>query len=416
MKDAYSFHTTDESLDEAYQDMNRAYRRIFEACHLDYTVVEADSGDIGGSASNEFMVVAESGEDAVVRSSGGDYAANVEKATAGPLEAPPAEEQAALAEVPTPGATTIEEVAAMLEVEPARMVKTLLYESDDEVVAVVVRGDREVNEIKLLNLLGANAVVLAGEDVVTAKTGAPVGFAGPIGLPEDLRLIADESVRGLTNFVCGANKADAHYTGANWGRDADPSEWADLLLVKGGDPSPVGDGELEEFRGIEVGHIFKLGCKYSEAMSCTYTDEQGQDHPMVMGCYGLGIGRTVAAAVEQNHDADGIIWPRPLAPFEVLLIALNTNDEEVARAAEGIYEQLRERGVEVLFDDRNERPGVKFKDADLIGVPVRLVVGARSLAEGQVEASLRADREKTMVAVADAAATAVSMLEGLSAG
>jgi prolyl-tRNA synthetase len=412
MKDAYSFHPDGESLDRTYDEMNRCYRRIFEACHLAYTVVEADTGTIGGSVSHEFMVLAATGESEVVRCPADGYAANVEKAAAGALPAPPAEPPAALTLVPTPGRTAVAQVASLLGVPASRVVKTLVYETDQGVVAVAIRGDREVNEVKLGNLLDAEWLALAGEEAVRRATGSPVGFAGPVGLPAGTRLIADESVRPLANFVCGANRADAHFTGANWGRDAEPAEWAELLRVEGGDPSPWGGGPLVLSRGIEVGHIFKLGTRYSEPMGCTFTDEQGGDHPMVMGCYGLGIGRTVAAAIEQNHDADGIIWPRPLAPFEVLLVALNPDDAEVVRVADALYAELAARGLEVLYDDRNERPGVKFKDADLIGLPVRAVVGAKSLAQGKVEVSLRRDRERILVAPAEAAAKLAELLAG----
>jgi prolyl-tRNA synthetase len=398
MKDAYSFHADADSLDETYRDMAAAYCRIFEACHLDYTMVEADTGAIGGSDSHEFMVLADTGESVVVRNVEDGYAANVEKAEIGALPAPPAEEPQQLQEVATPGAKTVEEVAALLGVGSDRVVKTLLYETDNGTVAVAIRGDREVNEIKLGNLLDAQVLVLASEEAVRAATGAPVGFAGPVGLAESVRLIADSSVRGLSNFVCGANKADAHFTGASWERDATPGEWADLLLAAEGDPSPRGGGALTASRGIEVGHIFKLGTKYSEAMGCNFNTETGEEQSMIMGCYGLGIGRTVAAAIEQNHDEDGIIWPLPLAPFQVLLVALNVQDETVTAAADALYEQLQAAGVEVFYDDRNERPGVKFKDADLIGIPIRVVVGAKSLAEGQIELSTRRTREREMVA------------------
>jgi prolyl-tRNA synthetase len=411
MKDAYSFHASPESLDVTYQAIRQAYCRIFESCQLDYTVVEADTGAIGGSASHEFMVVAATGESAVVRCPSCGYAANVEKAETRPAEATTAAAHPPqpLAEVATPGKHTVEEVARFLKVSPKRVVKTLIYETEKGLVAAVVRGDREINEVKLTNHLDVQHLSLAGEEKVRQATGAPVGFAGPVGLA-GVRLVADETVRGLTNFVCGANKGDAHLTGVNWGRDAEPSEWADLLLVTGGDPCPRCDGRLELFRGIEVGHIFKLGTKYSKSMACNFTDEEGAEHPMIMGCYGLGIGRTVAAAIEQNHDADGIIWPRPLAPFEVLLAALNPDDDEVARTAERLYGELLERGVEVLFDDRDERPGVKFKDADLIGVPVRLVVGAKSLADGKVEVSLRRDRQKHLLPTAEAVSKVLELL------
>jgi prolyl-tRNA synthetase len=409
MKDAYSFHASAESLDEAYEAMRRAYSRIFEACKLDFSAVEADTGTIGGSASHEFMVVADTGESAVVRCPQCGYAANTEKAQTRREPAGEPHPPQDLQEVPTPGKKAVEEVARFLKMAPKRIVKTLIYETEKGLVAALIRGDREVNEVKLMNHLDVERLELANEEKVREATGAPVGFAGPVGLK--IRIVADEGVRELSNFACGANKEDAHYTGVNWGRDVDLSEFADLLLVAGGDPCPRCDGKLEAFRGIEVGHIFKLGTKYSEAMACNYTDEAGAERPMIMGCYGLGIGRTVAAAIEQNHDKDGIIWPRPLAPFEVLLAGLNPDDEEVKRVAEQLYGQLREKGVEVFYDDRDERPGVKFKDADLIGLPVRLVVGAKSLADGKVEISLRRDREKQMVPVAEAVSKVLELME-----
>jgi len=410
MKDAYSFDANFEGLDASYEAMRSAYCRIFDACDLDYSAVEADTGTIGGSASHEFMVVAGSGESAVVRCPSCGYAANVEKAETrreGPGEPHPPQD---LQEVATPDKKSVEDVARFLKISPKRIVKTLIYETDKGLVAALIRGDREVNDVKLMNHLDVERLELAGEEKVREATGAPVGFAGPVGL-QGIRLVADESVRHLTNFACGANKEDAHYTGVNWGRDVELSEFADFLRVAGGDPCPRCDGTLEAFRGIEVGHIFKLGDKYSKSMGCNYTDESGAEHPMIMGCYGLGIGRTVAAAIEQNHDQDGIVWPRPLAPFEVLLAGLNPDDEEVRRVAEELYGQLLEKGVEVFYDDRDERPGVKFKDADLIGLPVRLVVGAKSLKDGQVEVSLRRDRAKHLVPVAEAVSKVLELLE-----
>jgi len=292
----------------------------------------------------------------------------------------------------------MEEVAKFLAVETRQMVKTLIYNSEkEELVAVVIRGDREVNEIKLTNHLGVLHLRLASDQEVERATGAPVGFAGPAGLAPGVRLLADPTARTLENFVCGANAADAHFTGVNWGRDAEPSEWVDLVLADEGDPCPRCQGTLELSRGIEVGHIFKLGTKYSQAMGCNFLDETGADKPMTMGCYGLGIGRTLAAAVEQNNDQDGIIWPRPLAPFEVLLLGLNTQDREVVAAADALYQELVDGGIDVFYDDRPERPGVKFKDADLVGIPLRVVMGKRGLAEGKVEMSTRRDKEKHMV-------------------
>ena len=401
MKDAYSFHAEDSSLDEAYDDMRDAYCRIFEACGLDYTVVEADSGAIGGSSSHEFMVVAMTGESAIVRCRECGYSANTEKATTGAIPAAPADEPGDLEKVHTPGKTTVEEVAEFLGVPVTAMLKTLIYDNErDELVAVAIRGDRDVNEIKLANLLGVDHLVLASEERVREATGAPVGFAGPVGLADGVRLLADETTRDLPAFATGACEEDQHYRHVQWGRDADP-EWVDVLLAEEGDPCPRCDGTLEGYRGIEVGHIFKLGTKYSEKMGCTFLDADGKANPMTMGCYGLGIGRTVAAAIEQNHDPDGIVWPRPLAPFEVLLIALNPQDEEVCAVADRLYDTFREAGLDVLYDDRSERPGVKFKDADLVGVPVRVVVGKKGLADGKLELSLRRDRERRRVAEAD---------------
>ena len=413
MKDAYSFDVDDAALEVSYEAMRSAYCKIFEACGLDYSTVEADTGTIGGSASHEFMVVAETGESAVVRCPECGYAANVEKAEVGELATPVASAAEELRREDTPGQTTVAEVAGFLEVEPSRVVKTLLYQTDTGPVAALIRGDRELNEIKLNNVVGAAELRLAREDEVEALTGAPVGFAGPVGLSGEVRLIADETLRPLTNFICGANAADAHHTGVNWERDLpDLAEWEDLLLAGAGDPCPRCDGTLELYRGIEVGHIFKLGPKYSEVMNCTYTAEAGDLKPMVMGCYGLGIGRTVAAAIEQNHDDDGIIWPLPLAPHEVVLLSLDPSDPEVAQVADGIYDRLREKGIDVIYDDRDGRPGVKFKDADLIGFPVRVVVGKRSLGEDKVEISTRREREKMMVPTANAVEKTLELLLG----
>jgi prolyl-tRNA synthetase len=423
MKDAYSFHADLASLEEAYRAMYDAYCRIFEACDLRYAVVEADSGAIGGATSHEFIVVAETGESEVVRCPNGDYGANVEKAVTRLVSGSgdPADGAADMEEVATPGASTVEEVTELLGIGPERIVKTLLYETigraaDGEAVAglaaAAVRGDRAVNEVKLAKVLDVEHLTLASEEAVRRVTGAPVGFAGPVGLGDGIRLVADETVRGMRDFVCGANRADAHLRGVNWGRDAEPTEWADILLVRGGDPCPRDGGTLEQSRGIEVGHIFQLGDIYSEAMGCLFLDETGTSHAMLMGCYGLGIGRTVAAAIEQGHDDDGIVWPRPLAPFEVLLIALNPDDESVAQAGDRLYGELVGKGVDVLYDDRDERPGVKFKDADLIGVPLRIVVGARSLTEGSVELSLRSERrERVLCPVGEAVSRGLEMLD-----
>jgi len=415
MKDAYSFHATDESLDHGYEAMREAYCRIFEGCGLDYTMVEADTGTIGGSSSHEFMVTATTGESAVVHCPACGYGANQEKASRGPWLAE-SDPLLPLGRRETPGKTSIEEVSAFLDVAPKQCVKTLIYESDTgELVAVAIRGDREVNEVKLANALPeALHLRLAPEARVREATGAPVGFAGPVGLRQPIRLLADESVRGLRNFVCGANEADVHLVDVNWERDApDLADWVDLVLVLEGDPCPRCGEPLAMSRGIEVGHIFKLGTKYSSAMQCTFSDESGALQPMTMGCYGLGIGRTVAAAIEQNHDADGIVWPLPLAPFDVLILALTPNDPASLAAAEALAAEIEGHGYDVLLDDRDERPGVKFKDADLVGIPVRAVVGGKSFAAGEVELSLRRDREKLRVPIGEGAAKLLELAASL---
>jgi len=405
MKDAYTFHTDEDSLRESYDDISQAYRRILSSCGLSYSIVDADSGAIGGSLSHEFMVLAETGESVIASCEECGYAANVEKAESRPPVPPSGSvDEEPLEQVSTPGAHTVEDVSRFLETSPENVVKTLLYQSDKGLVAVAIRGDREVSEIKLQNHLGAQFVKLAPAAAVTAATSAPPGFAGPVGLSEEVPLLGDLSVRELHNFVCGANADEAHYTGANWGRDAEPQQWLDLRAVQQGDECRECGEPLRLSRGIEVGHTFQLGTEYSEPLGCTFLDQNGSSRPMVMGCYGLGVSRTMAAAIEQNHDDDGIIWPLPLAPFQVLLLGLNTKDDTVREACEQIYRELQEAGVEVLYDDRDERPGVKFKDADLIGVPLRIVVGARSLAEGNVEFSLRRDREKHAVPRAETVA------------
>ena len=316
--------------------------------------------------------------------------------------------------MPTPDQKTIEEVTGFLGLPKEKLVKTLVYNTEKGLVVALVRGDREINEVKLQNALpGSDHLELASEERILRELGIPTGFVGPVGLGDEVLLLADPSVQALSNFGCGANEVDHHLVNVNWGRDAKLAEFTDLVLVVEGDPCPRCGAALGLSRGIEVGHIFKLGTKYSVAMKCEFTDESGANQPMIMGCYGLGIGRTVAAAIEQEHDADGIVWPLPLAPFSVLVLALTPNDPAAMAAAEALVAELEGRGIDVLFDDRDERPGVKFKDADLIGVPVRAVVGGKSFAAGQVEISLRRDRVKTLVPVADALATLLEQIDSL---
>ena len=400
MKDAYSFHMDEASLDQTYRTMYDTYSRIFDRIGLEYRPVMADTGSIGGSESHEFHVLAESGEDAIAFSTGGPFAANVEKAEA---IAPPAAADAplALAEVATPGQHTIAELADFLSVAPSSTLKTLIVHgaeaassSHPPLVAIALRGDHQLNAIKAEDHpLVAAPLTMASDADIMAATGCKPGSLGPIGLT--IPLLVDRAAAAMANFVCGANKEAVHLLNANWSRDCGPFEVADLRNVVDGDPSPDGQGQIQIRRGIEVGHIFKLGTKYSEAMRATVLDENGKDRTMVMGCYGIGVSRIVAAAIEQNHDEQGIIWPQAIAPFSVAIIPLNAHKSEPVReAAEALYAALQQAGVDVLLDDRNERPGVKFADMELIGVPHQVIIGERSLNEGKVEYKHRHSGEK----------------------
>ncbi len=416
MKDAYSFHADAADLDVAYRAMEAAYRRIFERCGLDYTTVEADTGNIGGSESHEFMVLAQTGEDAIMSCACG-YGANVEKAATGevaPAPPWPGEVPASPEPVDTPDQRAVEEVAAFLDLHPAHFIKTMIFETDREFVAVLIRGDREINEVKLKNALDCTHLQLASPEKIEEVTGGPHGFSGPVGL-SGLRIVADPTVMALGVAATGANAADTHLVGVVPGRDFEPDLVADVNLAAAGDPCPRCGEPLEERRGIEVGHIFKLGTKYSVPMRCTFLDAEGNEQPCIMGCYGLGVGRTVAAAVEQNHDEKGIVWPLPLAPYEVVLVMLNADKPQVVEAAGALYERFRNAGIDVLFDDRPERPGVKFNDMDLIGFPVRVVVGQRGLASGEIELSLRRDGERRSAPLEGAVDAVRSLLEELRA-
>ena len=394
MKDAYSFHTSAESLDEAYRAMGDAYTRIFRRCGLEHVAVDADTGNIGGSASHEFMVLATAGEDAVVSCPSCGYGANMEKAVSKLAAANTDAEMQPLAPVDTPGTQSIADVAKFLKLPESRLVKTLVYDTPAGPVMVLVRGDRQANEIKIRNFLGVDALGMLDDRQFQNVVGGPPGYCGPVGAKQ-MRVVADNSLRGTKNWIVGANQPDKHLTNANPGRDFDLSEFGDFTLVEAGDPCATCGTPLQVHRGIEVGHIFKLGTKYSVKMNCTYIDEGGNRQPMIMGCYGLGIGRTVAAAIEHSYDNDGLIWPVPIAPFEVVITAAG-REEQVLKTAEDVYQRLLAAGVDVIFDDRDERPGVKFKDADLIGFPVRIVVGSKSLANGQLEWSLRKDKERRL--------------------
>ena len=412
MKDAYSFDATFEAARVSYDKMHEAYRRIFTRCGLDFRVVEADSGNIGGSVSQEFQVLADTGEDSIVSCDSCTYAANVEKAELRVEASAEGAEALPLEAIATPAKRTIEEVTAFLGLPPERFAKTLLFEADGSVVAVMVRGDHEVNEVKLKGLLGAADIAMAGEEAVRAATSAPVGFAGPVGLAKGVRIFADHSLEGQANLVVGGNAADTHYLNANPGRDFQVQQYADLRLAGKGDRCPrCESGTFRFFRGIEVGHIFLLGTKYSEPMRCTFLDDAGQEQTAVMGCYGIGVTRTLAAAIEQNHDASGICWPLAIAPFQVALLALNVDDPDVRATSDGLYEALLKAGIEVVYDDRDERPGSKFKDADLIGTPIHLVVGKKSLKQGAVELKTRAGGERTLVPVDEALVRVQAIIE-----
>jgi len=392
MKDAYSFHLDDASLEEGYQAMYRAYTRIFERMQLKFRAVRADTGSIGGSASQEFHVLADSGEDAIAFSDCDDYAANLEMAEALAPAEPRGPATAAMQKVATPNVRTIEDLTRFLGVDADKCLKTLLVEgTEGTAVAMVVRGDHELNAVKAQKLPGvAVPLRMATADLVSTAAGCEPGFIGPVGLK--CRIYVDRAAAQASDFVCGANERDAHLTGVNWARDLPEAEVVDIRNVVAGDPSPTGNGRLRIARGIEVGHIFQLGRKYSQAMNATVLDEQGKSAVMAMGCYGIGVTRVVAAAIEQNHDERGIIWPEPIAPFDVSLIPINMQkSQRVQQAAESLYVELAAAGFEVLFDDRDARPGVKFADDELLGTPHRIVVGDKGLERGVLEYKRRRD-------------------------
>lgn len=389
MKDAYTFDVDDEAANVSYMKMYEAYRRIFTRLGLEFRAVQADSGTIGGSFSHEFMVLAQTGEDTIVVCKECDYAANLEKATVGAVEVEPKDSPLEMEKIETPGKRKVKAVCEFLAIEPNELVKTLVYKADDEPVAVLVRGDHEVEEVKLKNLLGAAEVEIADDKEVYDATGVPTGYLGPVGIT--IRTFADQSVAAMENFYVGANEKNYHLKNVNYGRDFQVETVADLRQITTTDPCPECGGRLEMTEGIEVGHIFKLGTGYSESMKATFQDQDGQEKHFVMGCYGIGVSRVVAAAIEQNHDENGIIFPVPIAPYSVIILNLGISDEEINSAAEKLYSEMQVAGIEVLLDDREERPGFKFKDADLLGVPYRVTVGKSYLKNGKVEIRKRRD-------------------------
>ena len=416
MKDAYSFHLDEACLGRTYARMYEAYARVCSRLGLAFRAVEADTGSIGGSLSHEFHVLADSGEDAIAFSDGSDYAANIELA---PAQPPPGQRPAPgrdMENIATPKVRTIAELTAFLGVQSAQCLKTLIVLGEDGgAVALVIRGDHELNAVKAEKLPGVAAPLrMAGADLVQSAAGCEPGFVGPVGL--ELKIYADHAALAAADFVCGANAADAHLLGVNWARDLPEAQAADLRNVQPGDPSPDGKGVLNIARGIEVGHIFQLGRKYSEAMGALVLDADGREQSMVMGCYGIGVTRLVAAAIEQNFDAQGIIWPEPIAPFQVALVPMNLQKSEAVRAAvEPLYEALLAAGIEVLLDDRDVRPGVKFADIELLGIPHRVVIGERGLAEGQLEYRARRAMDNEPLPLAGAAQVlAARVREGIA--
>ncbi|MEW4488056.1 proline--tRNA ligase [Thalassoglobus sp. JC818] len=410
MKDAYSFATTVEQLNESYQKMYDAYCRIYARCGLEFIPVEAESGPIGGDASHEFMIPAENGEDRIVRCTSCGYAANLERADTGrqPQKPTPDENKPAPQTVDTPGLGSIEAVASFLKIQPSEMIKTLIYVADEKPVAVLLRGDHEANDGKIRRALGAKSLEMADNATIEKSTNAPVGFAGPVDIK--ITTLVDHDVALMPVAVVGANAADKHTTGVIPGRDFSFDTSFDLRNAEADDPCPKCESHLEFVHGIEVGHVFKLGTKYSESLDAEFLDEKEQRHPLIMGCYGIGVNRIVAGLAETCHDENGLIWPVSIAPYEVELIPLNVSDPEVMKHAEEIYTELQNAGIDVLMDDRDARPGFKFKDADLIGIPLRLIVGGKGLKEGIAEIKWRTGGEAEKIPLNEAANNAINKI------
>ena len=397
MKDAYSFHSSAESLDETYNDMYQAYTNVFTRCGLNFRPVIADSGAMGGKDTHEFMALSDVGEDTIAYSDQSSYAANIEMAEVKETDAGEQAEMKELQEVHTPSVKTIEEVAAFLGISPSDCIKSMLMKADGRFVLVLTRGDHEVNDVKVKNLLQAEIIEFASAEEVAEITGTEPGFVGPVGLDREIEIFADFAVKAMANAAAGANKTDYHYQNVNISRDAHNVTFADLRFIQEGDPSPDGKGTIRFAKGIEVGQVFKLGTRYSEAMDATYLDENGRAQPMLMGCYGIGISRTLSAIVEQHHDDKGLIWPLEVTPYDLHILALNMKNDAQVQLAEKLYEDFKANGYDVLFDDRAERAGVKFADSDLIGLPIRITVGKRA-DEGVVEVKIRKTGESFEVA------------------
>ncbi len=413
MKDAYSFDIDKKSAQKSFNLMFEAYNDIFKRCGLEFRAVDASTGEIGGEMSREFQVLASTGEDIILSCDTCSYAVNREKAvskreiTTGnralfkPMEI-----------VETPGAKTIQDVSNFLNIPPDRFLKCLVYEADSDLVLALIAGNKDVNESKLQSVLNAASLKLASEETAQERISAEFGSIGPVGLPSEIKIITDISVSSRMNWMAGANAAGRHYRNVNPGRDFEVTNYHDIVFASAGERcSECGQGSLEENRGIEVGHIFYLGTKYSRAMDCCFLDKEGNSQPVEMGCYGIGVGRTMAAAIEQNHDENGIIWPVPIAPWEVIIIPLQINNHSVVSNAEKIYSELSEAGLDVILDDRDERPGFKFKDADLIGYPVQIILGTRSVADGNAEVKFRASGKKVQISLREVSSHTASWIK-----
>jgi prolyl-tRNA synthetase len=412
MKDAYSFDKDQNGLDESYRIMFDTYKRIFSRCGLDTIAVEADSGFMGGSESAEFMVLSDSGEDIVVACEGCDYKTSLAKAPCAPLddEKLKAESRKPKAEVDTPNISTIDKVSEFLKCAPRDMIKTLIYIADKKPTAVLVRGDYDVNEAKLALALKARELFLADEDTIIKVTGAPMGFSGPCGL-KNISIIADRSIKTISSGVTGANKKDKHLINVVLGRDFSVHETADIRYITTEDPCPKCKGKIALKRAIEIGHVFKLGTKYSDSMRARFLDADGKEKPLIMGCYGIGINRIMAAAIEQGNDKDGIMWPVSIAPYNAIIISLNMNDKDVVLASEGIYQKFQKAGIEVLLDDRDISPGIKFKDADLIGIPFQVIMGSKGLAKSSIEIKIRKTGERINIPIDDVSSKICELLK-----
>ncbi|WP_243386897.1 proline--tRNA ligase [Bacillus kexueae] len=409
MKDAYSFHSSKESLDEMYEKISTAYRNIFTRCGLNFRAVIADSGAMGGKDTHEFMVLSDIGEDTIAYSDSSDFAANIEMAPVVVQYEKSNEQELQLEKIETPNARTIGEVSSLLNVDETKCIKSLLFKVDDRFVLALVRGDHEVNDIKLKNFFNAAVVELATEEETLEIMGTKPGFVGPIHVRDEVEIVADHAIKAVVNGICGANEEGYHYQNVNIERDTNVKEFIDLRFIQEGDPSPDGVGTIRFAKGIEVGHVFKLGTRYSESMKAHYLDENGKSQPMIMGCYGIGVSRTLSAAVEQHHDENGIVWPKEIAPFDVHVIAVNVKNDEQRELAEQIYSEFVNEGLDPLLDDRQERAGVKFADSDLIGIPVRVVVGKKA-SEQIVEVKVRKTGESFEVPVANLKETIQSLL------